>query len=194
MLRSKVQGLPNWLLGPLRRAVEGSGFLLGEGLGRFPGHGARLFLARTVLGMDIGPGTKLYRWKEVRAPRNLSVGPGTVIGLWATLDARRGISIGKNVNLSSEVMLWTSQHDPHGDHFEETGGPIRIEDFAWVSARAVVLPGVTIGRGAVVAAGSVVTRDVPEMAIVGGIPAREIAVRKSLLEYDLGAHRPPWWI
>ncbi|MDO9355470.1 MAG: hypothetical protein Q7T55_17345 [Solirubrobacteraceae bacterium] len=90
--------------------------------------------------------------------------------------------------------MWTDQHDPSSDHFENGGGPIDVHDFAWISARAIVLPNVTIGRGAVVAAGAVVTKDVPAMAIVGGVPAKVIGTRESALLYDLGEGRPAWFI
>jgi acetyltransferase-like isoleucine patch superfamily enzyme len=164
----------------------GLAILGAEIAGRLPSHKLRRVLAR-AMGMTIGPRTHLYRWREVRAPANISIGDGTVIGFWATLDGREGIEIGRNVNFSSEVALWTLQHDPQSPDFGVRGGPIVIEDDAWVSFRATVLPGVRIGRGAVVAAGAVVTQDVPSYAIVGGIPARVIGQRTDDLRYDLGA-------
>jgi maltose O-acetyltransferase len=63
------------------------------------------------------------------------------------------------------------------------GGPVTIHDHAWISARAIILPCVTIGQGAVVAAGAVVTRDVPEYSIVGGVPAKPIGTRPKNLDY-----------
>lgn len=60
-----------------------------------------------------------------------------------------------------------------------------MSDYVWIGARATIMPGVTIGRGAVIATGAVVTKDVPEMAIVAGIPARVIGQRRSALKYTL---------
>ena len=64
-----------------------------------------------------------------------------------------------------------------------------IEDYVWIASRATILPGVTIGKGAVVACGAVVTKDVEPMTVVGGVPARKIGERINLLEYEL-KHNP----
>ncbi|MDV7243726.1 MULTISPECIES: acyltransferase [Rhodococcus] len=144
--------------------------------------------------MTISPSAQLYRWREVRAGRNISIGDGSIIGLWATLDGREGIRIGRNVNLSSEVSLWTLQHDPQSPHFGVKGGPIEISDYAWISYRATILPGVSIGEGAVVAAGAIVAHDVDPYAIVGGIPARKIGERVRGLTYSWpDADAPAAW-
>jgi len=160
--------------------------MLSEAIGRLPVAGARRALGTHVLGMHIGRDVKLYRWREVRCGRRISIGDGSIIGLWSTLDGRGGISIGRNVNLSSEVALWTVEHDPNSASFEARASGIEIGDRAWLSFRTTVLPGVAIGEGAVVAAGAVVTKDVAPYAIVGGIPARQIGVRNHELAYDLG--------
>jgi acetyltransferase-like isoleucine patch superfamily enzyme len=158
-----------------------------------PSHTLRHMLARR-LGVRIGQGVQLYRWREIRFGRHIRIGDGSVLGFWATLDGRRGIEIGRNVNISSEVAFWTLQHDPQRSDFGLAGGPIVVEDDAWVSFRATILPGVTIGRGAVVAAGAVVTRDVPPYAIVGGVPARVIGQRSQDLSYSLTGGGHPWFI
>jgi acetyltransferase-like isoleucine patch superfamily enzyme len=156
----------------------------------------RIVLAQKVLGLTIHPTAQLYRWREIRAAENISIGAGTVVGLWSSLDGRRGITLGKNVNISSEVALWTLQHDHRHPDFGVTGGPIVVHDRAWLSFRATILPGVTIGEGAVVAAGAVVTHDVPPFAIVGGVPAKIIGQRSSDLTYDWpdARHSAPWFI
>lgn len=158
--------------------------LLGEAGGRVPSRVARTWLARRM-GMTVASSARLHRWREVRAAEQITIGEDCVIGFWATLDGRRGITLGRNVNLSSEVALWTLQHDPQSPSFGTTGGPIVVEDDAWISFRATVLPGVRIGRGAVVAAGAVVTTDVPAHAIVGGVPAKVIGQRTTDLRYRL---------
>jgi maltose O-acetyltransferase len=94
------------------------------------------------------------------------------------------------VNLSWDVSLWTLEHDPQSPTFETRGAPIRIGDYAWIGSGAIILPGVTVGRGAVVAAGSIVTRDVPAFTIVAGNPARSIATRNQDLSYRSGNPLP----
>jgi acetyltransferase-like isoleucine patch superfamily enzyme len=153
-------------------------------LGHLPSRRVRTALARRALGLRIEPGAILYQWRDLRYPRGIEIGAGAVIGHWATIDGRRGVQIGRDVNLSSEVALWTLQHDPDDREFGVRGGPIVIEDHAWISFRATVLPGVTVGKGAVVAAGAVVTKDVPEYAIVGGIPATRIGTRSRDFVYS----------
>jgi acetyltransferase-like isoleucine patch superfamily enzyme len=163
-------------------------------LGRLPGRRLRTFLARRLLHLDADRDSVLYQWRDLRNPGGIEIGKGTVIGHWATLDGRRGLRIGRNVNLSSEVALWTLQHDPGDRNFGVRGGPIVVEDYAWISFRATVLPGVRIGRGAIVAANSVVTKDVEDYAVVGGIPAKVIGTRSRDLDYSLTAGGAPWFI
>jgi acetyltransferase-like isoleucine patch superfamily enzyme len=88
------------------------------------------------------------------------------------------------------VWIWTLEHDPQSPDFATVGGPVTIEDYAWVGCRVVILPGVCIGKGAVVAAGAVVTKDVPPYAIVGGVPARTIGERAPDLRYQLTWYQP----
>jgi acetyltransferase-like isoleucine patch superfamily enzyme len=163
-------------------------------LGRLPLRRPRTWLARRLLGLRADSDSILYRWRDLREPKGIEIGAGSVIGFWATLDGRRGIEIGKNVNFSSEVALWTLQHDPNDPEFGVRGGPIVVEDDAWISFRVTVLPGVRIGRGAVVAAGAVVTEDVAPYSIVGGIPAQVIGERRRDLDYWMGGGGGPWFV
>ena len=125
-------------------------------------------------------------------PKKLSIGMGTSIGHGAVLDARYGLTIGENVNFSSEVMVWTAQHDYRDKFFGTVGKPVIIENYAWLGPRSIILPGVTIGEGAVVAAGAVVTRDVDPYVLVGGIPARKIGDRPRDLDYCPGKELIPF--
>jgi acetyltransferase-like isoleucine patch superfamily enzyme len=145
------------------------------------GH-VRLFVLK-LFGAKISKAV-LYGGFHIRSPWNISIGNGTVIGHGVTLDGRNGIAIGENVNFSSEVMIWTMQHDYNSPDFCASGGPVVIEDFVWISARAIILPNITIGKGAVVAAGAVVTKDVEPYTVVGGVPAKVIATRNCDLDYS----------
>ena len=139
-----------------------------------------------MLGMKIDRAI-LYGMFKLRTPSKISIGEGSVIGHGVTLDGRNGISIGKNVNMSSEVMIWTMQHDYNDPDFGPEGGPVIIEDYVWISARTIILPNVTIGEGAVVAAGAVVTKNVEPYTVVGGVPAKKIANRNRHLKYSPAA-------
>lgn len=147
-----------------------------------------------LMGLTVGRRAHIYGGMEIRAPERITIGDGSVIGLNAILDGREGITIGRNVNLSSEVAIWTLQHDPQAADFGTKGGPVVVEDRAWLSFRCTVLPGVTIGEGAVVAAGSIVTKDVAPFAIVAGIPAHQIGERTRELTYELGSAPTYWFV
>ncbi|WP_461453691.1 acyltransferase [Mucilaginibacter sp.] len=97
-----------------------------------------------------------------------------------------GLTIGNNVNISTQVVIWTLHHDYNSPDFAQAGSPVIIEDYVWLCSRAIILPGVTIGEGAVVAAGAVVTKNVEPYTVVGGVPAKYIAKRNTNLNYDLG--------
>lgn len=192
-LKSALKSTSIWP--KLRGARSGAVLAAGEVVGSIPS-GTLRTLGAKLMGMKVAPTAKLYRWREVRDPQNIRVGAGSIIGMWATLDGREGITIGRNVNFSSEVALWTLQHDYNSPSFATSGGPIVIGDRAWISFRATILPGVTIGEGAVVAANSVVTKNVAPFTVVGGIPAKKIGQRTADLSYEWSNARShaPWFI
>jgi maltose O-acetyltransferase len=114
----------------------------------------------------------------------IRIGNNTNINSRCVLDGRVGtIIIGNNVDIARETNIFTLEHDPHSDFHESRGANVVIEDYVWIASRVTILPGVRIGRGAVVASNAVVTKDVEPNAIVAGIPARKIGVRKSNLKY-----------
>lgn len=165
------------------------------GVGPIPIHHLRR-LAYRCCGIKIGAGSTIHMFARIYDPRHIQIGQDTIIGEKVTLDGRRqlpgskgGITIGDHVDIASEVMIWTSEHDLAAADFRAIEEPVKIEDYVFIGPRAIILPGVTIGRGAVVAAGAVVTKDVPPLAIVGGVPAKLLADRASELKYRLGRAR-----
>ncbi|EDM26048.1 transferase hexapeptide repeat [Lentisphaera araneosa HTCC2155] len=143
-----------------------------------------------IFGSKIQSDSHIYSGVEVRSHRNLQIGSLSVIGERSHLDARRKLIIGDNVNISSEVMIWTLHHDKNCPNFSAVGNSVIIDDFAWICSRAIILPGVKIGKGAIVAAGAVVTKDVPNYAVVGGNPAKIIGERSRDLQYKLNQNIP----
>lgn len=137
-------------------------------------------------GLKAGSGSLFMRYVFVQHIHRIKIGNHSLVGWHVYLDGRGGIEIGHNVNISSYAQLITGTHDCQSPRFVPEYRPIRIEDFAWLGTRSMVLPGVTVGRGAVVAAGAVVVKDVPPLAIVGGVPARLIGERsEKALQYEL---------
>ena len=163
-------------------------------VGKLPSHTLRKFIYKNIFRVNLGNHSIIYYGTEIRAHGNLSIGKGSIIGDKAILDARNGIFIGNNVNLSTGVSIWTEQHDHRDPYFKCTGGPdfrVVIEDRAWIGPNVIILHSVTIGEGAVVGAGSVVTKNVAPFSVVGGIPAKEINQRPHDLKYEFdGTHLP----
>jgi acetyltransferase-like isoleucine patch superfamily enzyme len=103
-----------------------------------------------------------------------------------TIEGMGGLTIGDNVIVGTGSQIWTFNHnfqrtDMPIRYQGETAKPVHIEDDVWIAAGCIILPGVTIGKGSVVAAGSIVTKDVAPYSIVGGNPARLIKSRKELM-------------
>lgn len=153
-----------------------------------PSHSFRLMILRR-LGARIGERTSVHRGCHFYNVPGLRMGRNSVVNQGVILDARRGLMIGDNVSISEQAIIYTLQHDLDDANFEVTGSPVTIGDRAFIGARAIVLPGVNIGEGAVVAAGAVVTRDVPPFTVVGGVPAKPIRQRSQDLHYELDYRR-----
>jgi acetyltransferase-like isoleucine patch superfamily enzyme len=152
---------------------------------RIPSHLLRLSFYRQVMGFSIGKGSFIFMDAWFDTPRGFYLGDHSVINQRCRLDNRGGLKIGCNVSISAEVCILTADHDVNSDDFR---GRIRgcvIEDFVFIGTRALILPGVKVGRAAVIAAGAVVTRDVAPFTVVAGSPATPIGQRSSSLSYSL---------
>lgn len=148
-------------------------------ISKFPSRHLRKLLL-TWCGAKIGLKVAMYSNFELRDPSKLVIGEGCSIGPRVLLDSRMGINIGKNVTIACEAIIWTLQHDYNDLNFKTIGNRVIIEDYAWICSRAVILPGVKVGKGSVVATGAVVTKNVEPYTIVGGIPAKKIGEREKL--------------
>jgi acetyltransferase-like isoleucine patch superfamily enzyme len=155
-------------------------------VGKIPSQRLRHALYRRF-GMKIGQGSVIYNSCEVREPTGIAIGEHSSIGDHCVLDGRGGLTIGSSVNFSTGVWIWTMEHEVNSRDFRGSAAPVVVEDFAWISCRTVILPGVRIGKGAVVAAGAVVTKSVDPYTIVGGVPAKCIGQRSRDLDYQLGS-------
>lgn len=158
-------------------------------VGFIPLHFIRKF-AYILAGVEIGSAAHLHMGTQFFNPRNIKIGKGTIIGQNAFLDGRDRLIIGNHVDIASDVMIYNSEHDINSDEFKATTGEVIVEDYVFIGPRVIILPGVKVGRGAVVAAGAVVTRDVEEGMMVGGVPAKVIGQRKlKEFSYKLGRAR-----
>ena len=141
----------------------------------------RVFLLRRCVFNKVGRYVNVADSVEFFGNKSINGGDHFGFGKGCRIYAAGGISIGTHVMISPYVTLMTSNHR-YVTQFSEIGNydeyrPIVIKDDVWIGERAIILPGVTIGRGAIVGAGAVVTKDVPDRAVVGGNPARILKYR-----------------
>jgi maltose O-acetyltransferase len=172
-------------------------YLTNRVINHLPSYTLRHAWYRHVLGIRLGDGASIllscYVWfyspRLVRRDR-VSIGDRTRINRGCCLDVRSGLQIGDDVSISPEVMILTTQHDVNDPGFGLTGKPVTIDDHVFIGARATILPGVRLGRGSVIAAGAVVTKDVEPLQIVGGVPARPLGRRAIDPQYRLDEPAP----
>ena len=161
-------------------------------INQIPHHDIRMAAYRS-LGIEIGRASTILMSTEMHRSVDLSIGENTIINQHCLLDGRGGLRIGNNVNISSHVLLVAGSHEiQDGENFTGYHKAITIEDYVWLCTRCTILPGVTVGRGAVVAAGAVVTKSVEAYTVVAGIPAKKIGERNVDLIYQLSY--PLSWI
>lgn len=162
-----------------------------HGVGYIPFHHIRRLFYR-FSGMKIGKGSAIHMGTRFYNPTNIRIGEDSIVGEGAVLDGRGKLTIGNHVAIASDVMIYNCQHDIHDSNFSPVCGAVVIEDYVFIGPRAIILPGVTVKKGAVVAAGAVVTKDVEEATIVGGVPAQIIGKRSGNdFSYRLG--RAAWF-
>lgn len=157
--------------------------------GFVPSHLFRLLIYK-MAGMKIGKNSRIHMGARFFDPENIKIGEGSIIGDNAFLDGRDKLIIGNHVDIASSVMIYNSEHNINSEDFGAKSGPVEIGDYVFIGPRAIILPGVKIGKGAIVAAGAVVTKDIAQNSIVGGVPAQVIGERKIKdFHYKLGRAR-----
>lgn len=142
-------------------------------------------LALRLAGVSLEPGAVIHQGVRLMARGRLTVAGGSVINRGTLIDNRSPVRIGSHVSIAHDCRIYTTGHDHQSPDFGIRTKPVVVEDYAVLYAGAVIMPGVTVGRGAVVLPFSVVIRDVPAMTVVGGVPAIPRGPRKGELNYRL---------
>jgi len=168
---NKYIGIPVMLL--LR------GWVLNKVVANIPIPQVRYAYYRLVCGIRIAKSSSLWMGAQFAggAMNQIEIGENCSIGYDTFWVAGAAIRVSCDVVMGHRVEFYTSDHDPDDPSFTQRDAPIIVEDHVWIGSRAIILKGVTIGRGAVIAAGSVVTKGVEPFMIVGGNPARPIRKR-----------------
>ena len=159
-------------------------YLLNTFVNKIPFPEVRMPLYRQA-GMKVDPTSNIMMYAFVLDARNITVGPNCIIGPFTTLDGRGTLTIGRNVNIAGEVLTIGGHHLVDSPTAEGLLGKVVIEDNAWIAMRTTILPGVTIGEGAYVAAAALVNRNVEPYTLVGGVPAKKIRDRSRDIQYTL---------
>jgi len=167
-------------------------YYLGSPFFRWPGipsSALRRLLLR-IFGAKVGRGVVIRNGVKVKYPWRLRVGDFAWIGEDCWIDNLAEVRIGSHVCISQGAYLCTGNHDWTKETFDLITRPIQIGDGAWVGAKSIICPGVTMGEASVATAGSVITANVPPGQIWGGNPGRFIRLREcgSHRRQDAGAH------
>jgi len=149
----------------------------------------RHFILKYVYGMKLGD-ANIHMNVVMFSPWKINVGNCSIIHFDSFLDGRGILDIGNNVDISFGVKIFTEQHLTDSDSYETIAKKVVVNDYVVIGAYSIILPGVKVGEGAVVAAGSVVTKDVEPFTVVGGAPAKFIKGRKCNPNYNLKFKRP----
>lgn len=167
-------------------------WIYNHGWGRIPSRTLRKIYLQSWLG-GFGAASGVQLGCRFLNGRKVHLGQRNVINFGCLFDGRKfSIRTGDDVSIGPEAAILTLGHDPQSPDFADRGGEVIIGNRVWIGFRAIILPGVKIGDGAVVGAGAVVTKDVEPFAIVAGNPARKIGERSRDLKYQLGFD--PWLV
>ena len=157
-------------------------YVVNDILPHIPFWNVRRALLRQI-GVKIGKKSFLMKRCYLLSPRRIVVGDCTDINRGCFIDGRGGVTIGGNVSISHDVRIVTGGHDVDSKEFHAKYMPVVIKDYAWLGIGCTILQGVTVGKGAVVCAGAVVTHDISDYDVVGGVPSRHIKWRSKDLDY-----------
>jgi len=183
-----LQNLPQKIINRLNTILLEFFIMLLRWVGYVPSHTFRK-LIYSFSGIKLPFDSTIHMWANFYNPTGISIGHDTIIGDHAFLDGRAPLTIGNHVGLASQVLIYNDEHDIHSPKYGNSFGPVTIGDYVFIGPRAIILPNVTIGNGAVVAAGAVVTKNIPDGEIWGGVPAKKIGDRQ-IKEYNYRLGRP----
>lgn len=161
------------------------GYLFNHLITHFPNYRLRIFYLRHIIGISIGKECFIHMGCFVEG-KNIIIGNNTVIGRNCYLGGSGGtLTIKNNVSITAQTYIFCSTHLKDSPIFKCIHEDVTIEDYVWIGARAMILPGIKIGRGAILGASSTATKDIPDYCVYAGSPAKEIGKRSKHLTYKL---------
>lgn len=154
-------------------------------INKIPSHTIRLTWLR-LGGAKIGKSSTIWRNTEIIGVENLVIGNDSCISWHCQIDARAGLIIGDHVAIAAYAKIIAGTHDLEAAEFWSVSAPIYIEDYVWISTGALIGHGSRIGRGAVVMAHTIVSKEIAPYKIIGGSGAKAIGERPHDLNYKVG--------
>lgn len=151
--------------------------LLLKYVGFVPIHFFRKFFY-ILFGVNMPLDSNIYMGANFFNPSGITIGHDSLIGTNCFLDGRAPLLIGNHTSLASEVMIYNDEHNIHDPNYGNSFGQVTIGNYVFIGPRVIILPNIKIGDGAVIAAGAIVTKNVPEFEVWGGVPAKKISNRQ----------------
>lgn len=136
-----------------------------------------------IFGIKVPFTSSIHRRCKFFHVGKISIGNNSVVNFGCYLDNRRGITIGDNTAIAHDTKIYTLGHNIESPKFETKGSPVVIGNNCFIFSNVLIMPGITIGDGAVVLPGSVVTKSIPPYEVHGGNPAKKIKNRNNDIEY-----------
>jgi acetyltransferase-like isoleucine patch superfamily enzyme len=154
-------------------------------INHIPSHSLRYYYYKNFMKFTISSNSSILMKCTFDSAGGFHIGEGSVVNANCRVDTRGTVTIGAGVSISSNVIILTADHDMNDDSFTGRNLPVHIEDNVWIGTGAIILPGIKIGQFAVIASGSVVTKNVNDYEVVGGVPAKYIKTRQKIKPYRL---------
>lgn len=181
------------MISRLRAMVPtGLAFIVNQLL-RVPSHPFRRWVVRALAEWRLGEGVTVMRSCRIIARGGVVIGDRTIIGDRCVIDGRGGLTIGSDVNISGGTTILTAGHSVKSPTFAGTKRAVVISNRAWIATGCLLLPGVTVGEGAVAGAGSVIRGDVPAWEVWAGNPATKQGDRPDSAQARLEPFRAPFF-
>ncbi len=160
--------IANKLKSHLRGFIGGwKWFYINSILSVFPSKHVRYYGLKQQ-GADLAKNVRFYQGFHIRNPKGLRIEDHVTIGPKCLLDGRLGLTIRHHAVIAYDAVIWTLNHDYNDPSFCGKGGATEIGPYAWICSRSIILPGIKVGEGAIIASGAIVTKDVPPYEIWGG--------------------------
>lgn len=156
----------------------------------FPSYFLRRSILKIAYGVEIGQNVYIHMGVKFLKPWAVSIGNNVNIQMGSFIDGRGGLTIGNNVDITLGVKILTQQHDLQDSYYTTISKPVTILDNCVIGSFALIMPGVTLAEGAVIGAGSVVSKSIPAWSVAVGNPCIVKKTRNTQINYTIGYARP----